>query len=123
MRISREPPTDLPMRLLKPILVTVCSLWVAASAPAEITQVVSWGGNEYGQCEVPNDLTNAVAVSAGAFHSLALRADGTVVAWGSVGHGGTVPAGLSNVVSVSAGYFHNLAVKADGTAVGWGSNS
>lgn len=62
---------------------------------------------------------------------MALRSDGTVVAWGSnlggmtgnvVSNQSTVPAGLSNVVAIAAGGYHNLAVKSDGAVVAWGRN-
>jgi len=60
---------------------------------------------------VPPGLTNVVAVSAGNVHSLALRADGTVAAWGYDNHGQIdVPADLSNAVKISSGNYHNLAV-------------
>jgi hypothetical protein len=67
------------------------------------------------------DLTNVTAISAGTQHNLALKADGTVVAWGWNDVGQTnVPAGLSNVVAIAAGGMHSLALKSDGTVVGWG---
>jgi hypothetical protein len=79
---------------------------------------------------VPAGLTNVVAIAASrglpseASHSLALRADGTVVAWGDNSTGQTtVPAGLTNVVAIAAGEAHNLALRADGTVVAWGSIS
>jgi hypothetical protein len=94
--------------------------------------VTSWGWNDYGQRNVPTDVNDFVAVAGGITHGLGLRANGTVIAWGS----GTtnnptngidlgqaiVPPGLSNVVAVSAGYLHSLALKSDGTVVAWGSN-
>ncbi|MDP1806652.1 MAG: hypothetical protein Q8K72_15855 [Acidimicrobiales bacterium] len=56
-------------------------------------------------------------------HSLALKADGTVVAWGDNTFGQTnVPAGLTDVVSIAAGGWHSVALKADGTVVAWGRN-
>lgn len=62
-------------------------------------------------------------LAAGSAHSLAIKADGTVVAWGSNSDGQTnVPANLSGVVQVAAGYDHSLALKADGSVVGWGKN-
>jgi alpha-tubulin suppressor-like RCC1 family protein len=92
--------------------------------------VIAWeagtgfGIGQYGETNVPPDLTNAVAIAAGGFHSLALRNDGTVVAWGRNSEGETnVPTGLSNVVAVAAGYYHSIALKADGTIVVWGDNS
>ena len=62
--------------------------------------VVAWGSNSSyyticcgvtssfytGQSVVPPGLNNVVAISAGGRHSLALKADGTVVAWGSNSH-------------------------------------
>ncbi len=93
---------------------------VAVSSPA----VVEWGQNTYGQTNVPAGLSGPIAVSAGAYFSLSLQADGAVVAWGDNGAGqSTVPAGLSGVVAVAAGYFHSLALKADGTVVAWGYNN
>jgi hypothetical protein len=70
---------------------------------------------------VPGDLTNAVAIAAGDYHSLALRSDGTVTAWGGDFSGEThVPGGLSNVIAVAASGGHSLALKSDGTVVAWG---
>ena len=51
--------------------------------------------------------------------SLALKSDGTVVAWG---RDSAPPDGLRGVVAVAAGRSHNLALKSDGTVMAWGSN-
>src|SRR5438128_1237042 len=73
---------------------------------------------------IPDGLTNMLAVSGGDSHSLALKSDGSVVAWGFGTDGQTnVPAGLTNVIAISAGSNHSLALKADGTVVGWGGRS
>src|SRR5207245_1564094 len=54
-------------------------------------------------------------------HSLALRGDGTVAAWGDNSYGqASVPAGLTNVVAVAAASYGSVALKADGTLVAWG---
>src|SRR5437660_6193822 len=67
--------------------------------------------------------TRFKAITAGG-HSLALKNDGTVVAWGSNAAGqSTVPAGLNSVVAIAAGGLHSLALKNDGTVVAWGDNS
>src|SRR5205823_5297874 len=71
----------------------------------------------------PVELTNAVAIDAGNFHSLALRSNGTVVGWGLSGYGAIPPAGLTNVLMISAGGGHSLALKNDTTVVGWGDNT
>src|SRR2546422_418809 len=56
-------------------------------------------------------------------HNLALKQDGTVVAWGDNFYGqSSLPVGLSNVVAVGAGVYHSLALKRDGTVVAWGNN-
>lgn len=71
---------------------------------------------------VPAGLSNVTAIAAGAGHALALKADGTVVAWGDDSYGQTnVPAGLSNVVAIAAGADHSLALTADGRLMSWGS--
>jgi hypothetical protein len=92
-----------------------------AEAGSQPGWVAAWGYNAYGQTDVPPGLTNVVAIAAGYFQSLALKADQTVVAWGLSNLGQTsVPPGLSNVVAIAAGYYHNLALKGDGTVVAWG---
>lgn len=62
-----------------------------------------------------------IALAAGSGHSLALKPDGTVVAWGRNDFGQTnVPAAATNVIAIAAGYSHNLALRANGTVVTWG---
>jgi alpha-tubulin suppressor-like RCC1 family protein len=73
-------------------------------------------------------------IAAGEFHSLAIRADGTLWVWGrndygQLGLGDTtyrlVPTRLgtaSDWVAVAVGEVHSLALKADGTLYAWGYN-
>jgi pimeloyl-ACP methyl ester carboxylesterase len=82
--------------------------------------VVAWGDNSQGQTNVPAGLTNVIAIAAGGNHSLALKSDGTVVAWGDPAET-NVPPDLTNVIAIAA-FQGNLALKSDGTVVGWGSN-
>ncbi|MGI6588606.1 MAG: cadherin-like beta sandwich domain-containing protein [Peptococcia bacterium] len=63
-------------------------------------------------------------LSAGLNHSLAIKIDDTVIAWGDNTYGQlNIPEGLSNVKVISAGYYHNLALKADGSVVAWGRDN
>jgi len=79
--------------------------------------VVSWGSAPPN----PPDATNVVAIAAGASHSVALREDGTLVAWGDNTYQQTnVPTDLTNVMSIAAGAWQTLAVLSDGTVAGWG---
>ena len=65
-----------------------------------------------------------MAVAAGGYNSLALKSDGTVVAWGDNTYGqSTVPTGLAGVVAIAASGYHSLALQSDGTVVAWGGNS
>jgi len=76
------------------------------------------------------------AIAAGSWHTVALKNDGTVVAWGYNGYGevtGTptdsaianpVTLGgqvLSGVTAIAAGQGHTVALKNDGTLVEWGA--
>src|SRR5258708_2965282 len=83
-------------------------------------RVVAWGCNEPGQPNAPPHATNIVAVAAGHHHGLALRADHTVISWGSQTN---VPPQATNVIAISACESNNLALRADGTVVAWGDNA
>jgi len=62
-------------------------------------------------------------MAAGAYHDLALKADGTVAGWGYNFDGRAAPPpGLTNVVAISA-KSHSMALKSDGTVVAWGSGT
>lgn len=77
---------------------------------------------------VPN--ADFVAVAAGGFHSLGLKSDGSVVAWGwnYDWHGRyigqcDVPAPNSGFIAVAAGLVHSVGLKADGSIVVWGAGT
>jgi alpha-tubulin suppressor-like RCC1 family protein len=110
--------------------------------------VWAWGWNTNGQLgdgtvgierHTPTQvvgLTNVIAIAATVtgWHSLAVKADGTVWAWGrndrgQLGDGTTTDrhspvqvSGLAGIRAVAAGSFHSVALKADGTVWAWGDN-
>jgi alpha-tubulin suppressor-like RCC1 family protein len=55
-------------------------------------------------------LTNVAAISAGRYHSMALKRDGTVVVWGKRDAYSDVPEGLSGVVAIAAAQGYCLAI-------------
>ena len=88
------------------------------------TTVLAWGLNDSGQTNVPAGLGEVTAIAAGVGHSVALKSDGTVVAWGGndFARQAVVPAGLSGVTAIAAGSDHTLVLKSDGGVVAWGRN-
>ena len=71
--------------------------------------VTMWGS---GQTNPAPSLSSVATISANVDHELAVRSDGTVVAWGYNMDGQCdVPPGLANVVNVAAGAFFSLALK------------
>lgn len=128
---------------------------VATSGPHSLVlrsdgTILAWGRNLQGQLgrqgftdpvsETPmqvQGISNAVAIAAGAEHSMALLADGTLRVWGSgargIGGGGAadpmsnrrVPGpvpGLSQVKAIAAGAQTSFALLSDGSVRGWGGN-
>jgi Immunoglobulin domain/Regulator of chromosome condensation (RCC1) repeat len=91
-----------------------------AAEQSPLPNVRAWGDNRYGQCDVPADLTNAVAVAAGNRFSAAITADGYLRTWGNMGF--SVPADATNIASISAGCNHLLALRQDGSVLTLGSH-
>jgi hypothetical protein len=101
--------------------VAACLPWQLALAQTS-GLVEVWGNNSYSQAASPSNLV-ATAVAAGLFHTLAIRPNGTVAAWGESTRGQTkVPSGLKNVIAVAAGETHSVALKSNGTVACWGSS-
>jgi len=84
---------------------------------------------------VVGGFTDWCQVSGGRDHSLGLRTNGTLWAWGNNGQGRlgdnttttrsspvSVVGGFTDWCQVSAGYVHNLGVRINGSAWAWGNN-
>jgi alpha-tubulin suppressor-like RCC1 family protein len=99
--------------------------YAPAATSASNPNVAAWGCPPgEAKCQVPPDLRDVAALAGGEFHSLALRRDGTVVAWGENFDGQSdVPTGLTGVTAIAAGATHSLALKRDGTVVAWGDET
>jgi alpha-tubulin suppressor-like RCC1 family protein len=124
-------------------------------SPEVVTTLRAWGNNYSGQLgdeTYGNNRTTPVkvsdlhraevkAIAAGQGHTLALKSDGTVVAWGynrdgELGNGTNedsptpvrvkdfhdLSGNLSGVQAIAAGSSHSLALKEDGTVWAWGYN-
>ncbi len=125
--------------------VTAISAGNSHSLALKGNTVYAWGLGAQGQLGNNNtsdintpvqvsDISTAVEISAGDFHSLARLLDGTVRAWGSNSAGklgdGTIThsstpvqvSGISTAVEISAGSSHSLARLSDGTVRAWGYN-
>lgn len=135
------------------VLISSAAIWLAAckttpppvSLPVVGQGIVSWGDNRSGQLGDGSTAPNRAywgalnldgtwnAIAAGTGHSLVLKTDGSVWAWGENGKGqlgiGTTndartpyTTQISNVVAIAAGGSHSLALKSDGTVWAWGAN-
>ena len=81
-----------------------------------------------------SSLSGVTAIAAGGYHTVSLKSDGTVWAWGynsngQLGDGTTTDrttpvqvSGLSGVTAIAAGDLYTVALKTDGTVWAWGYN-
>src|SRR5687767_10294085 len=100
--LSKAPSYQPSARLLIECLSFTAVLTVNA---ASLGGVVAWGWNFRGETNVPAGLSRVTSVAGGSYHSLALKIDGNVVAWGETmdGSGATdAPVGLSGVTAIAA---------------------
>ncbi len=83
-------------------------------------EIEGWGRDNYGQITDIPDGSDFVSIASGGDHSVAIRQDGSLVAWGYNVYGEcNVPAGF-DYVKVSVGRNHSIALKEDNTIVAWG---
>ncbi len=78
-----------------------------------------WGRNSEGQCNVPLGIGSAKAVSAGAYHSLAVTHDGRVAVWGAGWFSDPPKQIQGRVLAVDGGLGSSLVLLDDGTVKLW----
>jgi uncharacterized delta-60 repeat protein len=94
------------------------------NAQLVVVPIRAVGQNDYAQSTVSMATVDGRAIAAGQYHSLILRRDGTIYAWGSDGSGQcSVPPALGPAIGIAGGGYHSLAVRADSTVAGWGDNT
>jgi hypothetical protein len=92
-------------------------------AKPQKTMTVSWGGDAYGQSDVPLGSNNLLMASAAYGYNLGVLTNGTVIGWGNSSVAGWVPTNLvGNVAMVAAAWNHNVALLTNGTVTAWGFN-
>ena len=147
---------------LTPIQIGTDTDWKAISAGADFTialknngTIGSWGGNYYGQLgnssntdyywyyyyynqvtptQIGSD-NNWTSITAGQVNTMAIKADGSLWAWGYNGYGAlgngttsyfnstpTQVGSENNWKNVKAGGMHTLALKTEGSLWAWGAN-
>lgn len=85
-------------------------------------EVLAWGGNDFGECEVPEGLSDVVDIEAGTLNSLALTSDGHLHVWGrDKDRMSEVPPEIQGqIVAMDEGDSHVLALTQDGKVWAWG---
>lgn len=117
---------------------------ILISADCAFAQMKVWGRNDFKQTGFENfvnqpapvavQLSDVTGIGGGYYHTLFLRADGTILASGfnfygqlGGGFGGQIEnfvpvSGIRNAAQVAGGGFHSLALLTDGTVRAWGYN-
>ncbi len=111
--------SPLPTRLIAGAAVLAgTGLLIESPVLAQAGRIVAWGNVPPFMTPPPGQYTR---LAIGGAHALALRPDGTMVAWGSNNYGqGTAQPGT--FVDIAAGVDHCVALRSDGVAVSWGYN-
>eukprot|EP00439_Symbiodinium_sp_Y106_P049458 s3944_g6.t1 len=86
-------------------------------------ELLCFGANHWGECDVPQDLGRILSVAVGDFHTCALKATGELTCFGKNEDGQCdVPGDLGPVVAIAAGAYHTCAVNSRCELVCFGKN-
>ena len=104
------------------MLAVLCGATGLAAGPGEIIAwgIESGGFRDYGQVADTPAGMDFVSIAAGAYHSLGLKSDGSIVGWGWDFYGQASPPAGTDFVAISGGGLHSVALKDDGSLVSWG---
>ncbi len=97
---------------------------VPATMPMnDVTCVAQWSPAAAGRIADSGLVRGGPYIAGGGWHSLGVKSDGTVAAWGQNTYGqATAPAPNADFAAVAGGSEHSLGLKSDGTIVAWGHN-
>lgn len=103
------------------------SAWISAyytnAGSVSVGGTVSVWGYEKSALAPPANVTGITQLAVGRSHALALRADGSLQAWGRDSYGlgaTTVPSDVGPASQIAAGGYHNVVLQQDGQVRSWG---
>lgn len=111
-------------RYIAPLALTAMFLGSSSSVAIGQNTIDTWGEDSWRNLRdtpVGNEFTQ---LDGGRYHSVALRADSSIVSWGSNSGGisSSTPTG-TGFIQVAAGGSHSLALATGGTITSWGGDS
>ncbi len=115
------------MRIFKHIIVQVCIAFGLLLLATSRAQTGPNGLVFFGDRTIKDSVGSSAPISqvaVGFYHTIAVRKDGTVVAWGyNRDQECDVPNGITNAIQVAAGDYHSLVLLADGTVRAFGAKN
>ena len=110
-----------PFNLISLLLIGIVSVPITFAA-AQPDSLLSWGQVLRPQLPPAVD-AEPTSVVAGAYHNVALYADGSMQVWGENVNGQCNAPRATDFTSIAAGFYHTLALRPDGSIAAWGDNS